>query len=53
LEPVKVEGEDDTAKISGVPEEAGTFTFTVRVWCYGTNVSAQQGEKEYSILVEE
>ena len=29
-----VDNEGDAAKISGIPEEAGTFTFTVRVWCY-------------------
>lgn len=52
LELVTVEGEEDTAKISGVPAETGTFTFTVSVWCYGTNVSGQTGEKEYSIGVE-
>lgn len=53
LELVKLEGEEDTAIIRGVPEEAGAFTFTVNVWCYGTNVSGQQGEKEYTLLVEE
>lgn len=50
LELVRVEGEDAT-KISGIPEEAGTFTFTVSVWCYGTSVNGQMGEKEYSIVV--
>ena len=49
LELVDIEG--DAAKISGIPEEAGTFTFTVRVWCYGTSVDGQVGEKEYSIVV--
>ncbi len=53
LELIKVEGEDDTAKISGMPREAGTFTFTVSVWCYGTNVSGQTGEKEYALVVGE
>jgi hypothetical protein len=52
LKLIKVEGED-IAKISGKPEETGTFTFTISVWCYGTNVSGQTGEKEYSITVEE
>jgi hypothetical protein len=50
LELVKVEGKDQ-AKISGTPTESGTFTFTVSVWCYGTNVSGQTGEKEYRIVV--
>lgn len=51
LEFVKVEGED-TAKISGIPQEAGRFAFTVSVWCYGTMVSGQSGEHEYEIVVE-
>jgi hypothetical protein len=50
LELVKVEGED-AATISGIPEETGTFTFTVSVWCFGTQVSGQTGEKEYNIVV--
>jgi len=50
LELVEIEG--DAAKISGIPEEVGTFTFTVSVWCYGTSVNGQIGEKEYSIIVE-
>ena len=52
LELVRVEGED-AAKISGNPEEVGTFTFTVSVWCYGTSVNGQAGGREYSIVVEE
>ena len=35
----------------GVPEESGTYKFIVSVWCYGTNVSGQTGEKEYTLLV--
>lgn len=50
LELVRVK-QDDAVKISGIPEETGTFTFTVHAWCYGTNVSGQVGEKEYSIVV--
>jgi hypothetical protein len=44
------EGED-RAKVSGVPEESGTYKFKVSVWCYGTNVSGQMGEKEYTLVV--
>jgi hypothetical protein len=51
LEFIRVEGED-AAKISGVPQEAGTFTFRVDVWCFGTQVSGQAGQKEYTIVVE-
>jgi len=42
----------DGAKISGVPEEAGTFTFTILAGCFGTMVSGQSAEKEYVIVVE-
>jgi len=51
LELVFVDGEGG-AKISGVPEETGTFTFTVFVSCKGTMVSGQTAEKEYVIVVE-
>lgn len=52
LELVFVDGEDG-AKISGVPEQAGTFTFTVFVACKGTMVGGQTLEKEFQIIVEE
>ena len=42
----------DGAKISGTPEETGTFTFTVFVSCKGTMVSGQTIEKKYVIVVE-
>jgi len=42
-----------TAKISGTPTQTGTFQFTVSVWCYGTNVSGQTGEKKYTLVVGE
>ncbi len=46
----KVEGED-AARIAGRPQQAGRFKFTVYVWCYGTNVSGQTGQKEYTLVV--
>jgi hypothetical protein len=46
----KVESKD-TILISGTPTEAGTFTFTVAVWCYGTNVNGQMGQKKYTLIV--
>ncbi|HEY6072835.1 MAG TPA: putative Ig domain-containing protein [Anaerolineales bacterium] len=46
----RVEGADQV-RISGTPEEAGTFKFKLYVWCYGTNVSGQTGEVEYSLTV--
>ena len=46
----KVQGEN-SARVFGTPQEAGTFTFKVFVWCYGTNVSGQVGQKDYSLAV--
>lgn len=46
----KIDG-DDAVLISGTPQEAGSFPFKVFVWCYGTNVSGQVGEKEYTLAV--
>jgi hypothetical protein len=43
--------DENSARISGTPEEAGTFTFKISVWCYGTNVSGQTGEMSYTITV--
>jgi hypothetical protein len=43
---------EDAAKISGIPDETGTFTVTLFAWCYGTMVSGQTVEKEYQIVVE-
>ncbi len=45
-----VEGEDN-ARIFGMIRESGTYKFKVSVWCYGTNVSGQTREKEYTLLV--
>lgn len=52
LELVFVDGESG-AKISGVPEQAGTYTFMVFVACKGTMVSGQTLEKEFQIVVKE
>ena len=46
----KVESKD-TILITGTPTEAGTFTFTVSVWCYGTSVNGQMGGKQYTIVI--
>lgn len=51
LELIFVDGENG-ANISGVPQEAGTFTFKIFVSCKGTMVSGQTLEKEYQIVVE-
>ncbi len=54
LELVFVDGEDgeNSAKISGMPEETGTFTFTVFFSCVGTMVAGQTAEMEYTLIVE-
>lgn len=43
---------ENTAKITGIPTEEGSFTFEVTVQCYGTSVSGQSGSREYTIQVE-
>jgi len=42
---------DDFARIVGTPGETGTFKFKISARCYGTNVSGQVGEVEYTIVV--
>jgi hypothetical protein len=42
-----------TARIDGTPTQAGSYQFTVSVWCYGTNVSGQTGDKQYTLVVGE
>jgi large repetitive protein len=37
--------------ISGTPTTAGTYSFTVSVWCLGTNVSGQTGQQAYTLVV--
>jgi len=41
----------DTIQISGTPTAAGTFKFTVYVWCLGTQVSGQTATQEYTLVV--
>ncbi len=42
---------DHSARISGTPEQPGSYRFKLHVWCYGTNVSGQEGEKDYTLVV--
>ena len=42
-----------TGRISGTPSQAGTYTFTVSVYCLGTNVAGQTGEMQYTLVVGE
>jgi hypothetical protein len=41
----------NTMQISGTPTSAGTFHFTISVWCLGTNTSGQTGTQEYTLVV--
>ena len=41
----------NTIQISGTPTASGTFTFTIYVWCYGTNVNGQTATQEYTLAV--
>jgi hypothetical protein len=41
----------NTIQISGTPTVAGTFSFTIYVWCYGTQVSGQTATQGYTLLV--
>jgi len=52
LELTMDENVHDIARITGIPEKAGTYTFRVDVWCYGTMVNGQMGSKEYTMIVE-
>jgi hypothetical protein len=40
-----------TATISGTPQEAGQFAFTVSAWCLGTNQAGQAGHQAYTLVV--
>jgi len=42
---------ENTAVISGTPQKAGTFKFTVNTWCMGTNNPGQAGRREYELIV--
>lgn len=46
----RVAGEN-SAKIMGIPQQTGTFSFTLDVWCFGTNLPGQTGNKAYTIVV--
>ncbi len=43
--------DQQTYTIEGTPTQAGTFSLTVSALCYGTNVSGQSGEKEYTLVI--
>ena len=41
----------NTIQISGTPSVAGTFNFSIYVWCYGTQVSGQTATQAYTLVV--
>src|ERR1035437_787838 len=41
----------NTIQISGIPTVSGTFSFTISVWCYGTNVDGQTATQKYVMVV--
>jgi hypothetical protein len=43
--------ETNTGVIDGTPTKAGDYPFKLSAWCYGTNVSGQQGTHAYRIVV--
>jgi hypothetical protein len=47
----KLAADNAEGRIVGTPQAAGRFTFTVFVWCYGTNVDGQRGTKQYTLTV--
>jgi len=42
---------DSTLHFVGTPTTAGTYTFTISVWCYGTNVAGQTATQPFTIVV--
>jgi hypothetical protein len=42
-----------TYTIRGTPTIGGTYPLTISALCYGTNVSGQSGEKEFTLMVRE
>ena len=45
------EQDNTTIRIAGTPTAAGSYSFTISVWCLGTNVSGQTGDQEYTLVV--
>jgi hypothetical protein len=42
---------ENTIEISGTPTVSGEFSFTISVWCYGTNVAGQTATQQYALVV--
>jgi hypothetical protein len=43
---------ENATRITGTPQETGTFTFVIGILCEGTNAPGQIGQKEYTIVVQ-
>ncbi|MGL6074526.1 MAG: Ig domain-containing protein [Fimbriiglobus sp.] len=41
----------NTATISGRPQAAGEYSFTIRAWCLSTMVSGRTGQRSYTLVV--
>jgi hypothetical protein len=48
---LQVEKGGNSIEITGIPQQVGEFAFTIYVWCHGTMVPGQTGEKEYALSV--
>ena len=38
--------------IEGTPTKAGSYSFTVGAWCFGTNIGGQEGRQAYVLVVQ-
>jgi hypothetical protein len=43
--------EHGQATIAGTPTQAGQYTFSIGVWCLGTNQLGQTGQQAYTLTV--
>ena len=45
------EQHDNVVHVTGTPTTAGTYAFTIYVWCYGTQVAGQTATQAYTLVV--
>ena len=48
---LRYEPNDGSAKITGIPERAGVYEFTITASCFATSRSGQKGEMHYTLTV--
>jgi len=41
----------DTLPIRGVPIRAGSFSFELELWCFGTNAPGQKATRKYDVRI--